>query len=118
MYGPIDHQLRKYISPLQKSKSIESYIRLLVLIANNFGKTKENCDKFNAMIDCSIMLYLMNLHPRQYSVVGNLKITDAEENMLSFIWRSNLYGMAKPLFGIRTKNAVEGENSTNLWNNH
>jgi hypothetical protein len=99
LYGPNDHQLRKYIFSLQKSESIETYIRLLVLITKSYGKTKDNCNTFNDMIDGSIMLYLMNLHPCQYSVIGNLNITDTEEIMLSFIWGSKSYGMAKPLFG-------------------
>jgi hypothetical protein len=57
------------------------------------------------------MVYLMDLHPRRYSVVGNLNITDEEEGMMSGL---KSYGEKKPLWGIRTTNGVEGENNALL----
>jgi hypothetical protein len=36
--------------------------------------------------------------------------------MIEFIWGTNSYGKAKPLFGIRTTNGVEGENNALLQN--
>jgi hypothetical protein len=62
------------------------------------------------------MLYLMTLHPRQFSLVGNLNITEDEERMMDFIWGSHSYGKPKPLFGIQTTNDVEGGNSALLYN--
>jgi hypothetical protein len=68
------------------------------------------------MIKGSLMLYLMNLHPRQFSLVGNLNISESEEGMMEFIWGMNSYGKALPLFGIRTTNGVEGENNALVEN--
>jgi Ulp1 protease family, C-terminal catalytic domain/MULE transposase domain len=116
-FSPNDHILKDYIFRLQSCTELDSYIKLLVEVSKKYGKLKENMTTtFIDLIDGSIMVYLMDLHPRQYSVVGNLNITDEEEGMISFIWGLKSYGEKKPLWGIRTTNGVEGENNALLHN--
>jgi hypothetical protein len=62
------------------------------------------------------MVYLLTIHPTQFAIVGNLNISNEELEMLNFIWRMESYGEPRPLFGIRTTNAVEGENNAMLYN--
>jgi hypothetical protein len=88
---------------LQGSVSIVEYIQQLVDISQKFGSLVEGTSNINYMTEGTIMLYLMSIHPRQFSVVGNVSISDEELQMLSFIWGDCTLGEAKPLFGIRTK---------------
>jgi hypothetical protein len=109
--------LKNYIFGLQSCTSIDSYIKLLFEISKKYGKLKDKLTTtFLELIEGSTMVYLMVLHPRQYSVVGNRNITDEEENMMTFIWGFNSYGDMKPFFGIRTTNGVEDENNALLPN--
>ena len=62
----------------------------------------------------SILYYLMKLHPTQFSVAGNVELTEEDQAILRFIWGPcglNGYGERKALFGHRTTNGVEGENN-------
>jgi hypothetical protein len=45
-----------------------------------------------------------------------LNVSDDELQMLSLIWGDDCLGAAKPLFGIRTTNGIEGENNAMLYN--
>jgi hypothetical protein len=88
-----------------------------VEITNKYGKLVENYTTFQNGLEGTIMVYFMVLHPRQYSVLGNLNIKNDEENMLGFIWGNYSFGNLRPLFGLRTTNVVEGENYAILLNN-
>ena len=101
---------------LQGCSSLKSYVKTLVTISAHFGKLSEG-SSISQVVEGSIMLYLMSLHPRQFAVVGNMALSEEEEHIMTFIWGSVTYGDAKPLFGNRTTNGVEGENNAFLYNN-
>jgi hypothetical protein len=70
---------------LQSSKSLLEYIRQLVDIMSKYGSIVEGADNIHDMTAGSIMVYLLSINPTEYSVVGNLNISDEELNMLNFI---------------------------------
>jgi hypothetical protein len=76
-------------------------------ITRKYGSIVEGADNIHDMTAGSIMVYLLSIHPTQYSIVGNLNISDEELNMLNFIWGYESFGDPKPLFGVRTTNGVE-----------
>jgi hypothetical protein len=84
-FSPNDHTLHKNDFDLQICTSIVTYIQLLVEITKKYGKLVENSTTLQHGLEGTIMVYLMELHPRQYSVLGNINITNDEENTLGFI---------------------------------
>jgi hypothetical protein len=44
----------------------------------------------------------MELHPTQFSVMGNMNLSSYENCMVKFTWGDNTYGKKKPLFGLHT----------------
>jgi hypothetical protein len=69
-----------------------SYIQLLVKITIKYRKLVENSTTLLSCNEDSIMCYLMDLHPRKYTVVGNLDISNDEENMMTYTCGSHSYG--------------------------
>ena len=109
-----DAELRSKVFDLQESSSIASYLKKLKEINGRYDKPF--LADFSNIRD-SILFYLMKLHPTQFAVAGNVKLTEEEEAMLKFIWGPcglNGYGEPKALFGHRTTNGVEGENNSLL----
>jgi hypothetical protein len=60
------------------------------------------------------MVYLMEIHPTQFSVVGTLNASEEEKEMLSFVWGNDTYGDPKPMSGIHKTNGVKGEKCPSL----
>jgi hypothetical protein len=77
---------------------MRKYIRQLVDITTKYGKLVDGADDINNLTNGSIMVYLMNIHPRQYPVVGSLNISDDETEMLNLVWDNETY-IPKSLFG-------------------
>jgi hypothetical protein len=52
------------------------------------------------------MRYLFTINPRTYSVVGNRKSTEDEEQFIDCVWGDNKFGNAKPLYGINSTKSM------------
>ena len=104
-------QLRYKVFQLQASSSILAYVDKL----RDIHRTYDQPMVANFVnIKESILYYLMKLHPTQFSVAGNVELTEEDQAILRFIWGPcglNGYGERKALFGHRTTNGVEGENN-------
>jgi hypothetical protein len=70
-------------------------------------------------VENSILRYLFATNPWKFSVVGNLNITEDEEQCIDFVWGNDKFSSAKQLYGINTTNCVQGECNayihSNIW---
>jgi hypothetical protein len=63
------------------------------------------------------VLYLFSIHPKIFSIVGNINISDEEMVLMDFVLSYNSSGDQKSLFGINSTNGTEVENNAYLHNN-
>jgi hypothetical protein len=110
--SPNDLVLHNLIFKLQSTKSLAEYIKTIIKITDDYKKVPSNVTTINDATKNSTMLYIMDIHPTQWSVMGNLNLSTEEKQMIKFIWGFNSHGSKKPLFGVKTSNGVEGENNS------
>jgi hypothetical protein len=107
-----DLSLRNYLYRL----SLNDYIKILNQIYNEYGKISHTSKTINQMVEGSIMLYLLKINPRQYSIVGNTNISLEEAAMMEFVWGSCANHKNMPCSGSTSTNSVEGENYAYICN--
>jgi hypothetical protein len=81
IFSPNDSTLHNYIFGLENCTSLVEYIQLPVEITKKYGKLVEDSTNIQNGMEGTIMVDLMDLHPRQYSVMGNLNLTNDEETI-------------------------------------
>ena len=68
-------------------------------------------------IQQSMKTYLEGINPTNWCPFGNYTRSEEEDIQYFRGLKSESYGLPKPLFGICTTGAVEGENHALIWNN-
>jgi hypothetical protein len=84
-FSPNDDHLNFFMFQLQSTKSLIEYINVLIKITSQYYKPVEiieNVTTINDIINNSIMKYIMELHPTQNSVMGNINLSSEGKNLI------------------------------------